>query len=219
MKIRIMVIVFCLCISSVYAHELSEQKTPAAWYALGCQAYHKGEYARACCLWHRACAVGGDATVRDRCVHNCRYACQKLTVEEPSVPWWYCFCESCTRIPRIFVQLLFLVILYSALFFACRARWQRKFRVAPTIFFVGAVLFSGLLAINYYCCDVRKLYLVVHDQQVLYAGPGSDYPERGHIPCGQTVDLCNCRGEWYKVRSLAGETGWLPRATCMSVKP
>lgn len=197
----------------------SEIKTPATWYSLGIKAYRNGDYARACCFWQRACAIGGNATVRERCAHNCRCVYKKLEIEEPVKPWWRCVSDFCARMPFLFMQIFFLMSLYGALLFVYRGRRQRKIRFVSALFFTGIVVFSGLLVLNRYVSDRQVFGVVVQDQQVLYAGPGSDYPERGCLTCGQTVELCNLRGEWYKVRSSAGGIGWMPRAALMSVKP
>jgi hypothetical protein len=225
---------FFLCSLSVYVQASCEQtgcesttcesttcatKKPAAWYALGLQAYKKSDYAQACCLWQRACAVGGNATVRERCLHSCRCAYKKLGIEEPIIPWWQSVSDTCARVPLLFLQILFLLLLYAALLFVYRGRRQRITRAFSAILFTCAVVLSGLLLLNRYVSDARVLGVVVQDQQLLYAGPGSDYPERGFLACGQTVELCSLRGEWYKVRSSAREIGWMPRAALMSVKP
>lgn len=127
--------------------------------------------------------------------------------------------DRCARVPLFLLQLLFLSVLYSALLFVYRGRRQRVTRVLPATVFALVVVVSGLFLVNRYISDARVLGVVVQDQQVLYAGPGSDYPERGHLACGQTVELCDSRGEWYKVRSSACGIGWIARAALMSVKP
>lgn len=215
---------FFLCALSVHIQASCERtvceiKTPAAWYALGSEAYKKGKYAEACCLWQRACAVGGNSLMRERCAHNCQCVYKKLGLEEPVTPWWQRMSDAFARLPLLFLQMLFLVAFYSALLFIYRGRRQRITRVRAAAFFTCAVVLSGLLLLNWYFSDARAWGVVVQDQQLLYAGPGSDYPERGHLACGQTVELCNLCGEWYKVRSSAGGIGWIPRAVLMSVKP
>jgi hypothetical protein len=215
---------FFLCTLSVHVQASCESttcatKTPAAWYALGLQAYKNADYAQACCLWQRACAVGGSASVREKCAHNCSCAYKKLGLEEPTIFWWQRMSDMCARLPLLFLQILFLLALYSALLFAYRGRRQRITRALSATLFTCVVVISGLLLLNRYISDARVLGVVVQDQQLLYAGPGSDYPERGFLACGQTVELCSFRGEWYKVRSSAREIGWMPRAALMSVKP
>jgi hypothetical protein len=196
-----------------------ETKTPAVWYALGSESYQKGDYAKACCLWQRACAVGGNATVRKNAEHNCRCAYKKLGLEAPVLPWWRNLSASCARLPLFFFQLLFLLFLYGALLFIYKGRRQRITRARSAVLFTCAVVLSGLLLLNRSLSDARVLGVVVQDQQLLYAGPDSDYPERGYLTRGQTVELCSIRGEWYKIRSSAREIGWIPRAALMSVKP
>lgn len=207
------------CIYGVQAHESPVTKTPAMWYALGCEAYHKEDYARAYCLWQRACAVGGNRCVREQCAHNCRCAQKKLGLEESVAPWWQRMSERCAQVPLFLLQLIFLSAVYSALLFVYRGRRQRITRVLPAAVFAFAVVASGLFLVNWYISHARALGVVVQDQQVLYAGPSSDYPERGHLACGHMVELCDSRGEWYKVRSSACGVGWIARTALMSVKP
>lgn len=61
--------------------------------------------------------------------------------------------------------------------------------------------------------------VVVHEEQLLYAGPGSDYPVRGHVAQGQKVSVCDRRGEWYKIHSADGSVGWIARSALMMVRP
>lgn len=195
------------------------QKSPAVWYALGCCAYKSGSYAYACAMWQRACVLGGDADIRQRCERNQRCAQEKLGLTVKEHHWWQSLDEWYARVPLFCVQLLFFCYWIVLLVFVYR-RWQIKKigKILGAALVGSLIVFSGALIYRYQQ-DSRTYAVVVREEQVLYAGPGSDYPIRVRVACGQTLSVRDRRGEWYKVSSADGIVGWITRSSLMMVRP
>lgn len=195
------------------------QKSPAIWYALGCCAYKSGSYAYASAMCHRACALGGDADIRQRCERNQWCAQQKLGLTVPAHHWWQTVDAWYARVPLFCVQLFFLFYWLVLLVFVYR-RWQVK-KIGKTlgVVLVGSlIVFSGALLYRYEQYS-RTYAVVVCEEQVLYAGPGSDYPIRVHTASGHMLSVRDRRGEWYKVSTADGIVGWITRSSLMMVRP
>jgi uncharacterized protein YgiM (DUF1202 family) len=194
-------------------------KTPSTWYALGNCAYRSGRVAHAIALWQRAVLVGGDAEIRSRCEHNQACACQKLGLAQSEQRWWHALDAWYARIPLLYVQLLFLLVWFAVLLFVYPDCFVKKIKKRAVVASVAGILLFGSLLAYRYVLDASVSAVVVCEEQVLYAGPGSDYPVKGHAASGQNVTLCDRRGEWYKVSTADGTVGWITRGTLMMVRP
>lgn len=181
------------CATALKLFDQIPHKSAAVWYNMGNCAYKLNDQINALLYWKRAYKYGNAHIKKDSLTNMSLISIPHTTYEHPY-----------EKIDPLTMQILFFCIfgifLIVAYFLIHAKRW-----IFLAMSF-SVLVSAGRITQQVYVASQRAL--IMQDESILRAGPGTEYHQIRTIPWGTTVKLLKQAGDWSQIE-VEGNRGWI----------